>query len=187
MKQCISSETVVRKQVLSSSDAALIVQNRSGESMARQFIITAILLLSGCVTISDGVFRQVDGRPMDYIKFDQLEESRTTLQEVINLLGEPSSRKDEENGIERVEYVSVRRRESTRSTFGIVTERHGQSVIESFVFLFKGGILFKKIRPIVWCPEERAAPSIHQALHGGMRSIHTGRQGFPRSTRACDA
>lgn len=100
--------------------------------------------LAGCVTVSDGPFRQVSGCRIDYEVLDALEENRSTINDALIKLGDPASRTLLPGGLEEVVYTSVKRRESVQRFLGIVSERHTQIMNERVLLLFKDGTLIQR-------------------------------------------
>jgi hypothetical protein len=62
----------------------------------------------------------------------------------LDLLGEPSSRATSPDGADRIEYHSIRKRESVERVFGVEKNRHAQSMEETVVLIFKDQILVDK-------------------------------------------
>src|SRR6266699_694922 len=111
----------------------------------RNIMIAMVLtMLAACMVVSDGPFEQVEGTPIDYAKVDQLTENKNIKDEVIAALGSPTKTSVDADGIEVIEYVSVKRRESVHTTLGITHGRQTQTFEERVTLSFKSGILVRK-------------------------------------------
>lgn len=110
----------------------------------RGVLVFFLLLLAGCVTVSDGPFRQIDGRLIDYDAVNAFVEGRTTLDEVVARLGEPASRETLADGSLELVYTSTKRRESVEGCFGIVFRRSAQTMEAKVSLLFKSNRLIRK-------------------------------------------
>jgi hypothetical protein len=108
----------------------------------RKFLLAALCTVAvGCASVSDGPFRQAEGKPINYEKLSLLVEKESTIKDAIAILGEPSSRIGQADGGEFVEYVSVKRRESVERVMGVTQARHFQTMRETVTLVFRGGVL----------------------------------------------
>lgn len=128
--------------VRSKSDAS-IVPAPKGKHM-KIFKLFILLLMTGCATISDGPFRQVEGRPIDYGIINYFVEGETSVYDVVAMLGEPELRRSEKINMEKMTYKSKRMRESMERSLGKIRKRHYQVIEESVTLLFENEILVKK-------------------------------------------
>lgn len=88
-------------------------------------LMAALLVLqAGCVSFSDGPYRQVEGREVEADDYAALTEGTTTLAEALALFGPPDSRQATPQGLDQLVWHSSRKRESVQRIFGIVVDRH---------------------------------------------------------------
>lgn len=107
------------------------------------FLILFVAFLSACATV-DGEYVQTEGSRIDYQKLDKLKKGDSSISEAVIALGEPSRRYVDADGIEVLEYVSVKTRESYEKTLGIVHDKETQSLREKLTLTFKRGVLSSK-------------------------------------------
>ena len=125
--------------------SASIVREHRGD-LVRMIILSlaTMAVLMGCTVTSDGPFNQVQGAPIDYAKVDQLKENAASKAEVIAALGSPTRTTSTPDGVEALEYVSVRQRQSVSRTLGILHGRSTQTIEERVTMLIKAGVLVRK-------------------------------------------
>lgn len=105
--------------------------------------------LTGCATTSDGPFYQVEGHSIDYEAVDSLVENKSTIENMIVLLGKPMSRELLDGELEKITYVSTKRRDSEKRILGVVRERKSQLMEEMVILIFKDNLLIQKNKSYV--------------------------------------
>jgi outer membrane protein assembly factor BamE (lipoprotein component of BamABCDE complex) len=146
-KQIILEDSAAREMkipVVSSKYFASIVRALGNRGFLAAAIFLCCLLLSACVVVSDGAFRQVGGRPIDYEAIDYLLKSRASLDEVESKLGRPSSRETTTDGVVKFTYFSSKRRDSVERTMGVAGEVSSQTMEETVTLEFEEGHLVRK-------------------------------------------
>lgn len=103
-----------------------------------------VIAVIGCTTVTDGAFKQINGHPIDYANLDRLAENRSTVQDAIGLLGEPTSRTTQASNVEIFEYRSMKKRESVETTLGVAGSRSSQTFEEIVSLTFRNGTLVQK-------------------------------------------
>jgi hypothetical protein len=112
--------------------------------MRRLALLFCSAFFMGCVTISDGPFRQVKGHPIDYETVDSFVEGHSSVDNVVARLGEPVSREVLEDGSMELTYMSTKKRESVERVLGKVRGRHVQTMEEQVILVFKDDLLIRK-------------------------------------------
>ena len=82
------------------------------DSLARTALMLVLLLWFGCVSFSDGAFRQVEGRFFDDRLVGKIVDGETSEDTILEWFGEPESRSVSESGARLLRYYSVRTRRS---------------------------------------------------------------------------
>lgn len=107
------------------------------------FLVILTAFLSACVAV-DGEYVQKEGVKIDYQKVDKLIKGVSTLSDAISALGQPSQRFVNAGGVETLEYVSVKARESYEKMLGIVYGRKTQSLRATVTLTFEHGVFSSK-------------------------------------------
>ena len=98
------------------------------------------LLCLGCVSFSDGGFRQVEGRFFDDRLVEKIVDGETSEGTVLEWFGEPESRTASEGGAGVLRYYSVRTRRSVERR--VFRRRiHEQTVIQELTVNTSSGLV----------------------------------------------
>lgn len=112
--------------------------------LTRLTLVSLLALQAGCVTVSDGVYEQVEGRYIDHAAYATLAEGKTTPEEALTLFGPAASREALAQGFDQLSWHSLRVRQSITRVGGAVTSRYGASLRETLVLQFYQGRLVHK-------------------------------------------